>query len=429
MIKRILHKFQRERDLTTGSISKNLWILAIPMLVSNLLQAAFNLVDMIWVGKLGPAALAAVSMGGFILMIVMFIMIGLGIGTTAMVARAIGEKNVDKANSVAMQSLIIGAVGSILFAIVGYFGSPWLLKILGADPEVLMLGTGYMRILFLGVIVMFYMFLISAVLQGAGDAATPMIILTISTVINIILDPLLIFGIGPFPRMGVNGAALGTVLAETVGSLLALEILLRGRSRVRVHLKDLKVDLAKMMAILRVGLPASFQMILRGLVGLVLISIVARFGTKAIAAFGVGMRLHMLAMMPGFAIGMAAGTLVGQNLGAKEVERASQSAWRAVMYYSGFMFLMTLIFLFAAPILLNFFNSDPEVIKIGSGFLKIASLGYVFIALGLILGRSMSGAGDTLSPMVITFVALWLLQIPLALYLSNNIGLTGGWRW
>ncbi|MBU0501904.1 MAG: MATE family efflux transporter, partial [Candidatus Margulisbacteria bacterium] len=156
MIKRLFNKFQKERDLTQGSIGKNLWILAVPMMISNMMQAAFNIVDMIWVGKLGPAALAAVSMSGSVLMIVMFVLIGLGVGTTALIARAIGEKDRPKADNIAMQSLIMGAIGSILFAALGYWLSPWLLKILGADPEVLLLGTGYMRILFLGVIVMFY---------------------------------------------------------------------------------------------------------------------------------------------------------------------------------------------------------------------------------------------------------------------------------
>jgi putative MATE family efflux protein len=429
MIKKIFMRFQKERDLTTISISKGIWVLAIPMIVSNLLQAAFNLVDMIWVGRLGPVALAAVAMGGQILMIVMFVMIGLGMGTTAMVARAIGEKKRAKADNTAMQSLILGFIGSIFFAIVGYFLSPWLLEILGARPDVVQMGTGYLQITFLGVIVLFYMFLISAILQGAGDAATPMLILAVSTVINIILDPLMIFGIGFFPRLGVNGAAWATVIARGIGAAIALEVLLRGRSRIHVRVKYLKIDWDAIWRILKIGIPASAQMSLRGLVGIVLIAVVAGFGTYAIAAYGVGVRLFMISLMPGFAMGMAAGTLVGQNLGAKQPERAVLSAWTTVGYYSIFMLFMTLILVIFAPYLILLFNNNTEVVKIGTNFLRITALGNIFIAFALILNRSLTGAGDTVSPMVFTFISLWLVQIPLSIFLSRIpfFGINGIW--
>ena len=429
MIKKLFLKFQKERDLTTISVSKGIWILAIPMIVSNMLQAAFNLVDMIWVGRLGPSALAAVAMAGQILMIVMFVMIGIGIGTTAMVARATGEKDRPKANNVAMQSLIIGFFGAIAFAVIGYYFSPLLLKILGAEAEVVRLGTGYMQIMFIGVIVMFYLFLISAVLHGAGDAATPMIVLAVATVLNIVLDPILIFGLGFIPKLGVNGAALATVLAEGIGSVIALEVLLKGRSRIHVRMKNFKIDWGVIGRILRIGIPASAQMSLRGLVGIVLIAVVAGFGTNAVAAYGSGMRIIMLALMPGFALGMAAGTLVGQNLGAKQTERAVQSAWTTVVYYTVIMFVMAAIFLLFAPYLILLFNDNPEVVSIGTGFLRIAAFGMFFLPLSIVLNRCLSGAGDTISPMVITFIALWLVQIPLAIFLSRipGLGTNGIW--
>lgn len=429
MIKKLFLKFQKERDLTTISISKGIWILAIPMIVSNMLQAAFNLVDMIWVGRLGPAALAAVAMAGQILMIVMFVMIGVGTGTTAMVARAVGKKDRPKADNVAMQSLILGFIGSAVFAVIGYIFSPWLLEILGAKPDVVQLGTGYLQITFAGVIVMFFMFLISAILHGAGDAATPMLVLAGSTVLNVVLDPIFIFGFGFIPALGVNGAAWATVLSRGIGSLIALEILLRGRSRIHVRMEYFKIDLETIWRILRIGIPASTQMSLRGLVNLAMIAIVAGFGTFAVAAYGSGQRLFMLAMMPGFALGMAAGTMVGQNLGAKQPERATLSAWTTVGYYSIFMLFMAFVFIAFAPYLILLFNNNPEVVKIGTSFLRITALGTIFIAPGLILGRSMSGAGDTLPPMIITFVALWMIQIPLAIFLSRipALGITGIW--
>lgn len=429
MIRRILHKFQKERDLTTGSISKNIWILAIPMIISNMMQAGLNLVDMFWVGRLGAAAIAAVAMSGSLLMIVMFIMIGIGIGTTAMVSRSIGEKNQSKADNVAMQSLILGFFSSILLALIGYFTAPFLLKTLGAEAEVLSLGIGYMRILFIGVNVIFYIFFISAILNGAGDAATPMIIAAIMTISNIVLDPLLIFGLGPFPRLGVNGAALASVLAEAIGSIIALEILLKGRSRIHVRLQGLRIDLPIIWQILRIGIPASTQMILRGFLNIVLITIVAGFGTYAVAAFGIGIRFNMLALMPGFAIGMAAATLMGQNLGAKKPERAAASAWLATSYYAIFMAMMMILFLFFAPKVMAFFNPTPAVVAIGSSYLRITVLGYIFVAIGIILGRALSGAGDTFAPMLITFITLWLVQIPLAIFLSRipSLGINGVW--
>ena len=429
MIRKILGTFRKERDLTSEPIPKAIWLLALPMIISNMLHAAFNVVDMIWVGRLGAQALAAVAMSGTILMIVMFVMIGIGIGTTAMVARFVGAKEFGKADDVAMQSLIMGFFLSVVFAVVGYLISPSMLRILGASPEIVHLGTGYMQIFFLGVIVMFYMFLISAILQGAGDAATPMLVLGFAIILNFILDPLMIFGIGPFPRLGVNGAAWATVISEAIGSVIALEILLKGRSRVHVRLKKLKVDFSVMWRILKIGIPASTQMLLRGFMGLVLMAIVAGFGTFAIAAYGVGVRITMLAMMPGFALGGAAAALVGQNLGANKPERAVSSAWTTAGYYSVFMFIVTLIYLFFAPNIIAIFNTQPEVVKTGSEFLRIIAVGNIFIAVGLILGRAVSGAGDTFYPMVFTFIALWLVQIPLAYFLSRipALGLRGVW--
>ncbi|MEE8637778.1 MAG: MATE family efflux transporter [Candidatus Margulisiibacteriota bacterium] len=425
MIKELFLKFQKERDLTTISITKGIFFLAIPMIVSNLLQAAFNLVDMIWVGRLGPSALAAVAMAGQILMVVMFVMIGIGVGTTAKVARAIGEKDRPRADNVAMQSLILGFIGSIIFAVVGYYLSPWLLEVLGARPDVVQMGAGYLRITFIGVIVMFYGFLISAILQGAGDAATPMLILVVATLLNIVLDPIMIFTL----KLGVNGAAWATVISRAIGSVIALEVLLRGRSRIHVRMKYFRVDWEAIRSILMIGFPASVGMTLRGMVGIVLIAVVAGFGTFAVAAYGVGIELFMIAMMPGFALGMAAATLVGQNLGANKPERAVLSAWTTVGYYTIFMFFMCVVFLAFAPYLVMMFNTEPEVVRIGTNFLRITALGTMFIAPALILGRSMSGAGDTTSPLVITFITLWVVQIPLAVFLSRipALGLTGIW--
>ncbi|MBU0629636.1 MAG: MATE family efflux transporter [Candidatus Margulisbacteria bacterium] len=346
MIKRLYHKFKEKRDLTSGSIARNMFFLATPMIVSNLLQTTFELVNMFWVGRLGSTALAAVAMSGSIIMVVMFMMMGIGVGTTAMVARAIGAKEHGRAEEVVKQSLFIAFVGSFILAVLGYIVSAPLLRLLGASPEVMPLGTSYMHIAFSGSFVIFFMFLIMAVLQGAGDTMTPMLILAFSLLLNAILDPLLIFGLGPFPMLGVPGAALATIISRGIGCLIAFEVMLRGRSHIKLNLKSYGVDGAIINRILMIGFPASIQMTLRGLMGVVLMWVVAGFGTMSVAAYGIGIRLSMLLMMPGFALGMASATMVGHNLGAKKPERAVSSVWTAVTYYGAFMAVMGLLFFF-----------------------------------------------------------------------------------
>lgn len=426
-IRRRFDRLRRKRDLTVGSISKNIWILALPLIVTNMFESAFNIVDMFWVGRLGPEALAAVSMSGIVIMVMFFLLLGVGIGTISLIARYIGAKKDDSANNVAMQSLILATILSVVLGLIGYIFSPHILKVLGADYNVLMLGTGYMRITFAWMLVMVYMLFMSAILQGAGDSFTPMLVFGLSTFINIVLDPFLIFGWGPFPVLGVNGAAWATVIARAVGSVIALNILFKGRSHIRIKLN--KPEFSIMWKILKIGIPASMQNILRGLMGVVMVSVVAGFGTFAIAAYGVGIRLIMLVMMPGFAFAAAAQTLVGQNLGAKNPARSERSAWTAFAYYAMFMFVMALLFYFFSNNVIGIFSNNPEVIKIGTDFLRITSFGFVFIAMGLVFGRSLSGSGDTVSPMVMTFVALWVVQIPLAFYLAYHtpLGIKGIW--
>lgn len=418
-IKKTLGKFRQPRDLTEGTISRHIFYLALPVIFSNLFQTLFNIVDMFWVGRLGASALAAVAMSGSIMMVLMFVLMGVGMGTIALVSRYTGAKQEHAADNAAMQSLLLGTVLALILSIIGYYLTVPLLKLLGADPEVLLLGKDYLQVIFLGVIVVFYMFLVSAIFQGAGDTLTPMFILGTVTFVNIILDPLMIFGVGPFPEMGVTGAAWATVISEGLGSLIALSLIFLGFSRVHVRLSEFRVDFPTIMKILEIGVPASAQMSLRGFMMVFLMAFVAGFGTMAVAAYGVGLRLNMIVMMPGFGFAAAAATLVGQNLGAKAPKRASQSAWTATWYYMIFMFIMALLFFIFAPQLISIFNRVPEVISIGAIFLRLVSLSFIFTALGLVLGRAMNGAGDTISPLVLTFISLWMVQIPLAYYLSN----------
>lgn len=426
-IKKGFNRLRKKRDLTIGSISKNIWIIALPLILTNGFESAFNLVDMFWVGKLGPEALAAVSMSGTVIMLILFLLIGVSMGTVAMVARFIGAKKDEDANNVAIQSLILATFLAVFLSVIGYILSPHILKALKADPTVLILGTSYMRILFIWVIIMVYMFFMSAILQGAGDAFTPMLVLGLATLLNLVLDPFLIFGWGPFPRMGVDGAAWSTVIARAVGSFIALYVLFKGHSHIKIKLR--KPDFSIIFRILKIGIPASMQYILRGSMGIIIMSIVAGFGTFAVAAYGVGIRLTMLVMMPGFAFAAAAQTLVGQNLGAKNPARSARSAWTAFFFYSIFMLLMSILFYSFSSQVFAFFSNNKQVVEIGNSFLKIVALSFVFISMGLIFGRSLGGSGDTISPMIMTFIALFIVQVPLAFFLAykTSFGIKGIW--
>jgi len=427
MIKRLFKKAHK-LNLTEGNTVKTIWILAFPIMIGNILQTAFNVVDMIWVGRLGPEAIASVAMGGAVLLVVITLIIGLSMGTQSLIARFAGAKKQADAENVAMQSLIIGAILSIILAVVGLIFARPILQALGAKAAILEQGQDYLRIILAGGLVMVYLFLVNAVFRASGDTLTPMLIMVGATLLNIILDPLMIFGIG-FPRMGVAGAALATVLSRGLGALVGLYILFQGHSRLRVHLGKLCFDIKTMFRIIKVGFPSSIQMALRSIVGLVLMAIVARYGSYAVAAYGIGLRIFSVVLMPGFALATSAATLVGHNLGAKKFWRARRCAWQAAGFNTLLMGLTGMLFFAFSARLISIFNNNPDIIRLGSEYLKITSLSYIFVAQGLVLGRALMGAGDTISPMLISVLALLGVQIPLALILPNHlhIGISGIW--
>jgi len=427
---RIYRFFNRQnRNLTSGSIYQNIWMLALPMMIGNFLHTAFNVVDMIFIGKLGPEAIAAISLCGMILMLIITLLVGIGIGTTAIVARHIGAKDYAKANEVALQSILFGTLVTLSITVAGYFLSETLLKLFGAETSVVQLGTVYLRITFLGSITMFILFGGAAILRGAGDAHTPMFILIFSTIINIVADPLLIFGIGPFPRLEIAGAAIATVIARGVGMFITLFILIKGYSLIQITFKDLKLKFDVMWRIIRLAVPGSLQMGIRSVSGLILMRIVAFYGTYALAALGIGLRINMIVMMPGFGLGAAVATLVGQNLGAKQPQRAEKSAWISLGIYEVIMICTGSIFYLFAPKIISVFNTNPNVLYQGASFLHIVTLSYVFLAMAIVLHQALNGAGDTLSPMVITGIAVLGLRIPLAMVLPRLFDLSTSGIW
>lgn len=415
------------RGLTEGSIVKNVWHLSLPMMMGILLHNTFNIVDMIFVGRLGPAAIAAVSMNGILLGVIWTLIMGISLGTMAMVARFIGAQRFEEADNVAMQSLFMGILGSIPITIAGFFLAEPILRVLGAKEEVLSPGISYLRIISLGSITMFLPFITSSALRGAGDAYTPMKILGFSTTLNIILDPLFIFGLWGFPRWGVAGSALATVLSQGVGALILLYILFRGRSVLHLNLEKARLNLEMMWRIAKIGVFGSLQMVMWNISDLVLMRIVAIYGTFAVAAYGIGMRVVFMVMMPGFGLAQSAATLVGQNLGAEKPARAERSAWIATGFYEVIMIVSTAFLIIFARNIVSIFNLNPEIVKIGGSYIRFISSTFFFMALSIVLSRAMNGAGDTLSPMVITAISVFVLRIPLVLFLAKSWATTGIW--
>ena len=408
-----------DRDLTNGSIGRGVLSLAVPMIASSVLHSIQNLVDMFFVGRLGPSALAAVGMSGAVLMVLVTLFIGINVATGAMVARAVGAGDRARAGRVAGQSMLLTAVFSCAVGAVGYWGAPVVLRGLGARGDVIALGTGYLHIVFAGTFFMCVAFVISGVMHGAGDAVTPLFLGILTTACNVILNPLLIFGYLGFPAMGVPGSALATVIARSIAFVVGIAVLARARSRVRLRLGDLRPEWRTMWRIMAVAVPSSLQMSVRALMGLALMTIVAKFGTLVVAAYTVGLRIRMIGLFPSFGFGGSAATMVGQNLGASRPDRSQRSAWvaaRMALLVSGVVAVMFLVF---APQLIAVFNDDPAVVATGAHLLRVTALGLMGAAVGIVLSRAISGAGDTVSPLVVTLVVLWGFQIPTAVYLSG----------
>jgi len=418
---------KNSRNLTEGSIVRNIWYLALPMVAGNVLENAFNFIDMIFVGKIGPSAIAAVGMCGIVIYFLFVAIIGIYMGTVALIARFIGAKKKLEAENVAMQSIFLGLFCYATIVTIGYPLAPSILKMLGAGEDVILHGVTYIRIMFLGSFAMILSIIMSSVLRAAGDTITPMIILGVSTMLNIALDPLLIFGLWRFPRLGVAGSALATVIARGVGAGILLCILFSGRAIVSLNITNAKIDFSTMRRIIKIGVFASVQGILRNVSGLILMRLVAIYGTFAIAAYVIGMRLRMIVMMPGFGLATAASTLVGQNLGANKPERAARTAWITVSFGAAIMTFFGIAYIIFSSGVIGIFNRDPEVVKTGGIYLYITAGTLGFIGLSIILGRALSGAGDTISPMVITAIGLLALRIGLSLLFSWKMGLIGIW--
>ncbi|MDP8236879.1 MAG: MATE family efflux transporter [Candidatus Erginobacter occultus] len=416
------------RDLTEGSITRAIAHLGVPLIATSLLQSAFNLIDMFFVGRLGPAALAAVTLSGIVIALLITAAIGISIGTLALVARYWGARRYREAALVVGQSFHLSLLLSILFGAGGWFLARPLLGFLGGSGEVLELAVTYFRIISAGAWTIFIFVTFSSALKGSGDAWTPLKVMALGVVVNCLLDPLLIFGWGPIPALGVPGSALATVLSRLVTVVV---IIYRTRPQ-RSHL-DLsgafgRISFSLLGRILRIGFFSSVEMLLRSVAMIALLRFVSVYGTAALAAYGIGTRLRAVVLMPGIGLGYSSGILVGQNLGAGQPKRAHRTAWATWGIYQAVIIpLIAGFFIFAREVV-GLFSQDPEVLRVGAVFIRYLAVSFFFLALILVFGKSLNGAGDTAGPMVITGFALLVMVGFLLWPGSAGLGLEGIWK-
>jgi putative MATE family efflux protein len=405
-------------DYTEGSIGRAIMLLSIPMVLEMVMESIFAVVDVFFVARLGSDAVATVGLTESMLTLIYTLAIGLGIGATAMVARRTGEQDTEGASRAAAQTLFIGLLVSAVLGVAGVLLAPHLLEVMGASPGVIERGTNYTRVMLGCNASVVMLFLLNAVFRGAGDAAIAMRVLWLANAINILLGPCLIFGLGPFPELGVTGAAVATTIGRSTGALYALSRLLRPGGRVHLARRHLRLEPEVMKRIIRLSSSAAFQVFIGMASWIGLIRILSNFGSDALAGYTIGIRIILFALLPSWGMSNAAATMVGQALGARKPERAERAVWKAGFYNMCFLGIIGLVFvLFAGPIV-RLFTPEPSVQNYGIDCLRIIACGFLFYAYGMVITQSFNGAGDTRTPTIINLFVFWLWEIPLAYMLA-----------
>jgi putative MATE family efflux protein len=412
-----------QHDYTRLPMRRAVLLLAIPMVLEMAMESVFALTDAFFVSRLGTDALATVGLTESMITLVFAVAIGSGMATTAMVSRRIGEGNVTGARVAAGQSILLGLAIALLLGVPGATLAPELLRFMGGSEALVASGHGYTRVLFGGSFTIMLLFLLNAVFRGAGDAAVAMRVLWIANACNIVLDPLLIFGVGPFPELGVAGAAVATTAGRGVGVVLQLVILLRGGSRIRIRPVDLIPRPHVLTRLVRLSVGGVLQFLIGTASWVALVWIVGRFGAAPVAGYTLAIRLVIFAILPSWGLANAAATLVGQNLGADRPDRAEAAVWLTGRWNMWFLLAVAVVFLGAADPLLTVFTSEPDVLAQGAACLRLVVLGYPFYAWGMVLVQAFNGAGDTYTPTAINLVCYWGLQIPLAWALAHHTAL------
>jgi putative MATE family efflux protein len=407
-----------QEDFTKGSIRRAVFMLAIPMILEMCMESVFAVVDIFFVGRLGKDAAATVGLTESFLTIIYSIAIGLSMAATAMVARRVGEKNPEEASKSAMQAILLALIFTVALSMTGVIFAKDILELLGAPPSVLAIGVPYTRTMLAGCVVIIMLFLINGIFRGAGDASIAMRSLTIANVFNIILCPIFIFGLGPIHGFGLVGAAMATTTGRGIGVCYQVYHLVKGKGILTIKLSHLLPEKAILKSLINVASTGTLQFLIGSASWIFLARIIASFGSNAIAGYTIGLRVLMFFLLPAWGLSNAAATLVGQNLGANEPERAEKSVWVTGKYNMIFMGIVTVFFMFFAGPIVSLVNTDAEVVAVGTQALRIISLGYVSYGIGMVLMNAFNGAGDSRTPTYINLAGFWALQIPLAYVLA-----------
>ncbi|MCL4279207.1 MAG: MATE family efflux transporter, partial [Ignavibacteriaceae bacterium] len=399
----------------------SIFLLAVPMILELIMESTFAVVDIYFVGTLGASAVATVGLTETYLFLLYSIAMGLATGVTAIVARRIGEKDKEKASISAIQAIFIALVASIPFMIAGIFFAKELLVLMGGDKWTIDHGYKYTQWMLGGNVVIILLFVINAIFRGAGDAAIAMRVLWIGNGINMILDPILIYGLGPFPELGIEGAAIATNIGRGVGVIMQLWFLFKGVKHIRVLKSQFQLQWETIKKIIKTSLGGIGQMIVAMTSWIFIMRIIADFGSQAVAGATIAIRIMMFTMMPSWGMSNAVATLVGQNLGAKQPDRAERSVWITGIWNMSFLILVSVVYFFFSENLVGIFTDEPGVIEVGGMWLKIVSYSYFVYAWWMVSVQAFNGAGDTMTPTKINLVFFWLIQIPLSYFLAKIV--------
>lgn len=421
---------KQTNDLTSGSVLKHLIAFSVPLLLGNILQALYNTVDSIWVGRfIGPQALGAVSVSFPLIMILISLVIGLTVGTTVLVSQYAGANNREMIEKTINNSFLILGSGAIIVTITGLIFSEKILIMMNTPADILGYATDYLEVFFLGLVFMFGYNILSSILRGLGDSKTPLKFLFIATVTNLILDPLFILGIGPIPKMGIQGAALATAISQALSFFLALRHLNKTNHLISFRISALKYDKELTAKLVKIGLPSGVEQIAVSMGMVVIASLINKFGWETTAAFGAASRIDQFAFFPAMSLGLAVSTLAGQNIGAGKYERLKEIyKWGSIatITVTG---ITTVLVLISPTFILKMFTTDAQVLKIGSQYLRILGLSYIPFAMSFVVNGMLRGAGVTLPSMFFSIASLWIIRVPLGNYLSSidSLGSNGIW--
>lgn len=408
---------------TEGPIVPAIIGLAVPMVLEMAMESLFAIVNIFWVGHLGAAATASIGLTESLLSIIYTVAAGLSMGVMAVVARRSGERDAEGASDAAFQTIVLGLAVSLLLGVIGGLNAHRLLRMMGADESILQVGGAFATIMLASNGVILMLFLLNAAFRGSADAAIAMRVLWLANIINLVLDPCLIFGLGPFPEMGVTGTAVATTVGRGVAVMAQLAVLFGGRAHLKIAMRHVRVHLEVMWRVVKLSGMGTLQVLINTASWIALVRVLSTFGSDALAGYTIGIRIVIFALLPAWGLANAAATMVGQNLGAKQPERANQAVWIAGTLNLLFLGTLGIVFIIGAPMITGLFGGDAVTTAYAIRCLRIVSAGFFFYAFGMVITNSFNGAGDTRTPMILNLFCFWLWEIPIAWVLSERMGL------